>query len=144
MATFTKEQVAEYKKPFNAVLAFQAAAYAYRVQGNKYLNADRVTAEKYKAEEAGLPVPNLRANKDIMYDALDNPALLTEEDKTDGENCQRYFRGLMFRKLAGEKLNGFLETSLQVVEKAELARSNRYELAIVASLPQTYQKEVKA
>lgn len=144
VATFTKEQIAEYKKPFDAVIAYQAAAYAYRVQGNRYLNADRVTAERYKAEDAGVPVPNLRANKDIMFEAIENPALLTEEDKTDGESCQRYFRGLMFRKLAGEKLNGFLETALQVVEKNELARSNRYELAIIASLPQTYQKEVKA
>lgn len=136
MTTYTKEQIAEYKKPFSADIAWAAAAYAYRVQGNKYIKADAVQYD----EETRKPLN--RANKDIVYETVKNPAVLTEEDKAQGELYRRFFKGLMFRQLAGEKLNGFLISAMQVAQKEEFTLTkDKLDLAIMSSLPSSYDRD---
>lgn len=78
-----------------------------------------------------------RKNRDIMFDILANPALLTVEDIAQGQECRKFLQqDITFRALKG-KLTDFDSSTSRVmaVEEEFDTVKHKLELAIIACLP---------
>ena len=116
-----------------------AAVAAQRINGG-YFKEDQYTFN----EETGERTLTLRRNRDVMMGLLDNPAIISDEDRAEGREVLRYLQNdLTFRGLKG-KLTDF-DTSVSrvvAVEDEFDSAQHRLELAIVACLPQSRQRSL--
>jgi len=124
----------------DASIVWAAAFYAYRHNNNTYIKQD--SAERANRLNKETDSPPIRPNKHVAKDAIANIALLTAGDIENGKKCRTYFAGLMFKKLAGEKINGFLENAMEVSNKKEIADSDLYAIALISSLIRTFIHDV--
>lgn len=132
-----------YAKPasekFSTSDVWAAACAAQRING-EYLKHPQRVFDK----DTGLTHDAKRRNRDIMIDFLANPAQLLVEDVVAGENCRKELeKDLSFRTLKG-KLTEFDQALSKVMTASNSGHfdsaNNKYELAVVASLPNSYQR----
>ena len=86
-----------------------------------------------------------RKNRDIMVDILANPAQLTVEDIAQGQECRKYLQNdITFRALKN-KLTEFDSAVSKVlaVEDDFDSVKHKYELAVVACLPQSHARSLE-
>lgn len=114
---------------FDIELAWAAVAGADRINGGNYLNQNT-----YPFPEGG------KFNRAIAYDLLENPQLLTQEDKDQGARMHDHFKGLLMRKLMGPLTNGFLDNIADIVAKEQVSK---FDVACMAALPKTYRKDLE-
>jgi hypothetical protein len=105
------------------------------------MNGSYVKETMYKLDEnTNTTVVHKRRNRDIMVDILANPALLTVEDIAQGQECRRYLQNdITFRALKN-KLTEFdtaVSKCLAVEDDFDTVK-HKYELAVVACLPQSH------
>jgi hypothetical protein len=117
-----------------------AAVAAQRVNGSY------VKETMYKLDEnTNTTVVHKRRNRDIMVDILANPALLTVEDIAQGQECRRYLQNdITFRALKN-KLTEFdtaVSKCLSVTDDFDTVK-HKYELAVVACLPQSHTRALE-
>ena len=121
---------------FPVIDVWAAACAAQRVNG-EYLKEGRNTYG-----EQGQVLSTTRRNRDIMLEFLHNPAQLTVDDVEAGETVRKWLQhDLTFRALKS-KLTEF-DTATQkclAVQDCFYTVSQRYELAVVAALPNVYAK----
>lgn len=111
--------------------------------------AQRVNGEYVKQEQwmtnATPPYIAKRRNRDIMFDILANPALLTVEDIAQGQECRKFLEtDITFRALKGQlrEFDGSVSKVLAVTEEFDSVK-NKYELSVVACLPQSHQRALE-
>ena len=108
----------------DASIAWAAAVAAQRINGG-YLKFIE-------------PSKNDETNRQIMERLIASPEQLTDEDKEVGEEIRSYFKGLMFQIISGKKLNDFLNTALTIANRDVI--DDKFDIAVIASLPQSYEK----
>jgi hypothetical protein len=103
--------------------------------------AQRINDGYYKEEQwmpnATPPYISKRRNRDLMMEFLASPTDLTTDDVEAGEQCRKYLeQDLVFRAVKGQ-LTDFDRSVQKVlaVKDRFYTVGNRYELAVVASLP---------
>jgi hypothetical protein len=109
-----------------------AACAAQRVNGGYYKEASYEWDEVARVNKIVK-----RRNRDIMMEFLQNPHQLLVEDVEAGEQARDFLqKDLTFRALKG-KLTDFDQSVSKCLAVAErfYTVSNRYELAVIASLP---------
>jgi hypothetical protein len=107
-----------------------AASAAQRVNGGYF-------KEEQWMQSAVPPYIAKRRNRDVMMDFLHGVETLTDEDREAGEQCRDFLaKDLTFRAIKGQ-LTDFDRSVQQVlaVKDRFYTVSNRYELAVAASLP---------
>jgi len=125
-----------YRKPsapkqtinFNADDVWAAAWQAFSING-AYI----------KALAPGVTQPE--PNRLIVERLLADPTQITNESRQVGGVMRRYFKGLTFKVIEGKQLSPFMQSAFEVANKDVFA--SNYDLAIVVSLPATYEKSVK-
>jgi len=108
--------------------------------------AQRINGEYVKEEQwmrnATPPYISKRRSRDVMMDFLRGAETLTDEDREAGEDVQKFLQNdLTFRALKG-RLTDFdqsVSKVLAVTDAFDTVR-HRYELAVVACLPQSHQR----
>ncbi len=109
-----------------------AASAAQRVNGNYFKE------HAYEWDEtSGTQKLTKRRNRDVMMEFLQNPDRILVEDVEAGEQCRDFLaRDITFRAIKSQ-LTDFDRSVQQVLAVNErfYTVSNRYELAVVASLP---------
>ena len=130
--------MARFVRPvYNTVDVFAAACAAQRING-EYLKNDDVTffddGNEYSHKV------NRLANKKLVRQILNDQATITHEDREMAEKVMTICRGLTFKLLSDKRLSDFEATMLNIVEK-ETTDSN-YDIAVVASLPASYERSV--
>jgi hypothetical protein len=110
------------------------------------MNGSYVKETMYKLDEnTNTTVVHKRRNRDIMVDILANPALLTVEDIAQGQECRRYLQNdITFRALKN-KLTEFdtaVSKCLSVTDDFDTVK-HKYELAVVACLPQSHTRALE-
>ena len=133
-ATSTRVVVKSTKYSVSDVWA--AACAAQRING--------VYSKEHVFEyvENAPPKLVLRKNRDIMMEFLANPDRLLVEDVEAGEQCRNFLQNdLTFRTLKNTT-NDFDRSVRQVlaVQEQFYSVANRYELAVVACLPASWQR----
>ena len=103
--------------------------------------AQRVNSEYVKEEQwmrnATPPYIAKRRNRDVMMDFLHGAETLTDEDRAAGEQCRTFLQSdLTFRALKGKltEFDGAISKCLAVQDRFYTV-SHRYELAVIAALP---------
>jgi hypothetical protein len=86
--------------------------------------------------------PKVRKNRDVMMEFLEDPTNLTVDDIERGEHCRKFLESdLTFRTLKGK--TGEFDSAIKkvlAVQGAFDAWHHKYELAIVACLPQSVER----
>jgi len=114
---------------FKAEDVWAASWQAYVMNGKQYV----------KAIAPG--VANHKTNRMIVEELLADTTQITQDSRDQSEAMRRYFMGLTFRMIEGKKLSDFMQGAYDAACKAEI--KTKLELAIIASLPATYEKSAK-
>jgi len=119
---------------FASADVWAAACAAQRING-EYLKEGRNTYG-----EQGEVLSTKMRNRDLMLEFLHNPDRLLAEDVEAGEQCQHFLRNdLTFRGLKGQ-LTEFDQSTQKVLAVTDRfwPQQHRYELAVIACLPQSH------
>jgi hypothetical protein len=114
-----------------------AACAAQRING-EYLKESTYTYN----EASGQTVLDKRRNRDIMMEFLQNPDRLLVEDVEAGEQARNFLqKDLTFRALKG-RLTDFDQSISKCLAVADrfYTVSHRYEMAVIASLPNSVRR----
>jgi hypothetical protein len=115
------------RKEFPTLLMLSAACAAQRVN-KAYLKHGEVTF--------GDTQPQKPSNRELVYQFLDNQDTITDADRELAEKVKSYWNGKTFKLLTGEYMSNFDRSVLELLQKEVL--SDGYDLAVVASLPNSY------
>jgi hypothetical protein len=121
--------MARYQRPsYNTVDVFAAACAANRVNGG-YLKYTETNDESGTSK---------LANKVLIRQFLDGTFDVRDSDREQGEKVMQHCRSLTFKLLTDKRLSEFEQNMLSIVEKETL--DSNYDIAIVSSLPNTYNR----
>jgi len=116
-----------------------AAVAAQRMNGS-YLKETTYILDMVQ----NISVVDKRRNRDIMAEILENPALLTVEDIAQGQECRKFLQNdITFRALKNRltEFDSAVSKVLAVAEDFDTVK-HKYELAVVACLPQSHTRSV--
>ena len=112
-----------------------AACAAHRVNGGYF-------KEEQWMRNATPPYISKRKNRDVMMEFLMSPMDLTVDDVERGEHCRKFLQSdLTFRTLKGKtgEFDSAIRKVLAVTDHFD-SHFHKYELAIVACLPQSVER----
>lgn len=122
--------------PYTAEQVWTAAAVAQRING-EYAKYDVMNYDVTP------PVVLKTNSKTIMKDVLEGRTVSTPEDVEMGQKIRAHFQNKVMDILVG-KASSFVQGAVNAANKAEFdERKDRLDLAIIASLPQSYHRDVK-
>lgn len=117
---------------YNADDVWAAAVQAQAINGS-YVKVS-ITSESD-------PNINQKTNRQIVDGLLADPSQITQESRDKGVQVRQYFKGLTFKVLQGKQLNEFNNTAMTIANKDAI--NSKYDLAVIVSLPSTYEKSSK-
>lgn len=123
--------MARFQRPvinFNANDVWAAACAAQRMNG-AYV---KFVSPEDKPKET---------NREIMATLLSNIDLITDADRTSGEEVRNYYKGFTFKILQGIKLSDFDNTAMTIANRDEI--TSTYDIAVIASLPSCAERGLK-
>ena len=118
-----------------------AACHAQRING-AYFKED---VWEWPSESATAMQLNRKSNRNIMMDALENPFMITDEDRAAGEACLKFISNDMTFRALQNKLTDFDRSVMKITAVSDrfFPQAHRLELATVACLPNSYQRALK-
>jgi hypothetical protein len=135
--------MARYHRPvlnLDADTVWSAACAAQRING-EYVKA--VTS--YVTNEDILPesdqTPPKEINRDIINRLVADPSQITDADRVQAEAVRKYYKAFTFKILQGKMLSEF-DNNAMVISNRDVIESN-YDVAVIASLPASYERAVK-
>jgi hypothetical protein len=87
------------------------------------------------------PDPDQKTNRQLAEEALRDQTLITDEDRAQGELVRKYYKGLTFKVIEGKIMSDFAKNALEIASNDVV--TSTYQLAVVVSLPQSYEKASK-
>ena len=108
---------------------WSAACAAQRINGS-YL--------KVNIDSESDPSMNKKSNRQIVELLLADPTEISAEDRVTGQTVRKYFQGLTFKVIEGKPMNDFMKNAMTVA--GEDIINSVYNLAIICSLPASYEK----
>ena len=127
--------MAKYQKPvlnFNADDVWSAACRAQRING-AYVKLSMIS-------ESDPKITSL-ANRQIIESLLTDPFTITDEDREQGKKVRSFFQAFTFKILQGKQLNEFNNTAMLIANRDVI--TSAYDVAVIASLPSSYERGVK-
>lgn len=123
----TRRQPREVRE-YTAETVWAAAAYADRVNGGEYLRE-----QENILNPDGTWQPGRSANKWLLANALDDPDLVTDQDREVGREAWHWHQGrCMMDGLRGE-LRDFKKVLFEAVSMTHFFSTQAFDMAIVAS-----------
>ena len=118
-----------------------AACHAQRING-AYIKQDEWELPSESATAVQL---KRRSNRNIMMDALENPFMITDEDRVTGAECLKFISNDMTFRALQNKLTDFDRSVMKITAVTDrfFPQGHRLELATVACLPQSHQRALK-
>jgi len=135
--------MARYQRPvlnLDADIVWSAACAAQRING-EYVKAvtSYVTNEDILPESEQTPPKEI--NRDIINRLVADPSQITDADRVQAEAVRKYYKGFTFKILQGKMLSEF-DNNAMVISNRDVIESN-YDVAVIASLPASYERAVK-
>lgn len=87
------------------------------------------------------PDQGVKTNRQIAEELLKDLSLVTSDDYAKGQLVRQYYKGLTFKVLEGKQLNEFSKNAMEFASLDTITTT--YQLAIVISLPASYEKSAK-
>lgn len=127
--------MAKYQKPvlnFNADDVWSAACAAQRING-RYIKLSMITESN--------PDNSQVSNRSIVEGLLADTFSITDEDREQGKKVRSYFQAYTFKILQGKELSEFNNTAMLIANRDVI--TSTYDLAVICSLPSSYEKASK-
>lgn len=127
--------MAKYQKPvlnFNADDVWSAACAAQRING-RYIKLSMITESKPDNPQV--------SNRAIVEGLLADTFSITDEDREQGKKVRSYFQAYTFKILQGKELSEFNNTAMLIANRDVI--TSTYDLAVICSLPSSYEKASK-
>lgn len=127
--------MAKYQKPvlnFNADDVWAAAVAAQRING-AYIKLSMISESD--------PSFNQQSNRQIVEALLADTFSITDEDREQGKKVRSYFQAYTFKILQGKELSEFNNTAMLIANRDVI--TSTYDLAVICSLPSSYEKASK-
>ncbi len=110
------------------------------------LNTDQVfaaacAAQRINGSYVKSPDQGVKTNRQLAEELLQDPTQITVDDRIQGESMRQYFKGLTFKIIEGKQLSDFARNAMEIATNDTV--TSTFQLAIVVSLPQTYEKATK-
>ena len=115
-------------------------------------HAQRINGEYVKHDEWELPSESATAtqlkrksNRNIMMEALENPFMITDEDREAGAECLKFMSNDMTFRALQNRLTDFDRSVMKItaVTNRFFPQAHRLELATVACLPNSHQRALQ-
>jgi len=118
-----------------------AACHAQRING-AYIKQDEWELPSESATAVQL---RRKSNRNIMMDALENPFMITDEDREAGEQCLKFISNDMTFRALKNQLTDFDRSVMKITAVTDkfFPQSHRLELATVACLPNSHERALK-
>ena len=118
-----------------------AACHAQRING-AYIKQDEWELPSESATAVQL---KRKSNRNIMMEALENPFMITDEDRTAGAECLKYISNDMTFRALQNKLTDFDRSVMKITAVTDrfFPQAHRLELATVACLPNSHERALK-
>jgi hypothetical protein len=130
------------KVTFPIELVWAAVAAADRVNQGEYIKIVTSWAPAQDILVNSFSVQK-RTNRDLTYSFLEKPDTILAEDHELGRTLHDHYKGLLFRQLgagSNTSINTFLDSVANIVAKTSVGA---YEVAVMASLPSSYRRELE-
>ena len=123
------------KKPTFSYLADDVWAAACQAQ--------KVNGTYVKDGQTSVLNPDVicKSNRQITFELLEDPARITDENREQGKKVRQYYQAYTFKILKGIKLGDF-DNNAMLLSNRDVINSN-YDMAVVVSLPASYERGVK-
>jgi hypothetical protein len=118
-----------------------AACHAQRING-AYIKQDEW---ELPAESATAVQLKHKSNRNIMIEALENPFMITDEDRAAGAECLKFISNDMTFRALKNQLTDFDRSVMKITAVADkfFPQAHKLELATVACLPNSHQRALK-
>jgi len=118
-----------------------AACHAQRING-AYIKQDHW---EWPSETATAMQLNRKSNRNIMMEALENPFMITDQDRSAGAECLKFIQNDMTFRALQNKLTDFDRSVIKITTVTDrfFPQSHRLELATVACLPNSHERALK-
>lgn len=118
-----------------------AACHAQRING-AYIKQDEWELPSESATAVQL---KRKSNRNIMMEALENPFMITDEDRTAGEACLKFIQNDMTFRALQNRLTDFDRSVMKITAVVDrfFPQAHKLELATVACLPNSHQRALK-
>jgi len=127
-----------YRKPMNKTPKATISHNADDVWSAS-VQAQSINGSYIKALAPGVTQPE--TNRQIVDRLLADTTQITQESRDEAVNVRKYFQAFTFKILQGKQLNDFNKTAMQIAERDTI--TSNYDLAVIISLPASYEKSAK-
>ena len=120
---------------------WSAACHAQRING-AYIKQDEWELPSESATAVQL---KRKSNRNIMMEALENPFMITDEDRATGAECLKFISNDMTFRALQNKLTDFDRSVMKITAVTDrfFPQAHRLELATVACLPNSHERALK-
>ena len=118
-----------------------AACHAQRING-AYFKED---VWEWPSETATAMQLKRKSNRNIMIEALDNPFMITDEDRSAGVECLKFISNDMTFRALKNQLTDFDRSVMKITAVTDkfFPQMHKLELATVACLPNSHERAMK-
>jgi hypothetical protein len=118
-----------------------AACHAQRING-AYIKQDEWELPSESATAVQL---KRKSNRNIMMEALENPFMITDEDRATGAECLKFIQNDMTFRALQNRLTDFDRSVIKITAVTDrfFPQAHRLELATVACLPNSHSRALK-
>jgi hypothetical protein len=126
---------------YSASDVWGAACHAQRING-AYIKQDHW---EWPSETATAMALSRKSNRNIMMEALENPFMITDQDRSAGAECLKFIQNDMTFRALQNKLTDFDRSVIKITAVTDrfFPQSHRLELATVACLPNSHERALK-
>jgi hypothetical protein len=114
----------------DADLVWSAACTAYRLN-NGYLKEPETVGDQVVRP----------TNREIVRQALDNTAMITDADREQARNCRRYMAAAVTMQALKTELGEWSRITARVCEQTKI--ESNYDLSVITAMPYSYVKALK-
>jgi len=139
--------MARYQRPvlnLDADTVWSAACAAQRINGEyvkivtSYATNDEILPNSL---EQAASAETKRTNRQIIDLLLADTSMITDADRVQAEAVRKYYKGFTFKILQGKMLSEF-DNNAMVIANRDVIEAT-YDVAVIASLPASYERAVK-
>lgn len=137
----------DYDAPTRNPYAYRKPAPSWKAPSLNYKADDvwavacaafRINGSYIKAIAPGIAQ---KTNRQIAEELLKDLSQVTSDDRAKGQLVRQYYKGLTFKVIEGKVLNDFSKNAMEIASLDTI--TTNYQLAIVVSLPASYEKASK-
>ena len=114
----------------DADLVWSAACTAYRINGG-YLKEPETVGDQVVRP----------TNRDLVRRAVDNPSLITDDDRDMAQQCRRYMATSVTMQALKTELGEWARITARVCDLSRVA--SMYDFSVITAMPHSYVKQLK-